>query len=958
MRGATARRAAAAALLAVTGALAQGSCANLEAIPGATCGNAVIDVGEDCDGFDLTFGDGDEITVVCRGPGIEGACRFDCSAGAPCPPGYGCGIDAICRAPSGALEQRPGGIDEDAAWLFARDFDADGVPDLYAQTSGGPVVLYLGEDFDLDEDRDLVALRSSFGAAFGELTGAEPLDLAFLSYTGVGVLRGETGRELLGTAYPSFSLPQVDDTVVFGLDADRALAGVEPVALLQLPGAAIDVPFPITIVTLVTSASIATSEQFLLSRLLTLPLIIEGGERHIDAIPAADLDPATPCDEFVLAFRNANRVIVGTPCQPNGELNGASFEPDDPATVQPTPIPMIDVDLSGCDAAGSFEVDRAFVADEDGDGQVDVVMSRRGVPRSGAQDRADAPSGAWCVARGPFAFAATDGDLPPHPAAPAPALRSATPDERALLVERLDDDDVLDLVTSSGIFLGSPVPCPLGFPARPGDPHDGIEHCDVTPVDVDLVSGAFISAASGDVNGDGVRDVVVTDGASGRVLAHLGVANGTYAAFVLDADGAPDHLATGDFDGDGIEDIAYADRACEPAACTATTPGDSLAVSFGRHGGGPEEPRNLGRTGRARQVLALDVTSPFWSGVDSATDLGILFGDTKSVQQLSFATLYGDTARQLQAPFTLYSGGAVEGALFVPVQIAIGQFAEPSGPGVYGVSPGAGAAAPHLDIAVAAMRLNEAGELEEPPRLWLLAAEGEAELSVLRAWESAPLELGTEWDSFTAELLSANIDEDAADELVYLGATGFAIADVQMVLDAPRFVVTHHPTPDTFASAQLAHAVDPFGETPRSVGDVSMPMVVEDLDGDDLPDVAAIAQGPFLGGTTLVVYWNLGGGVFDVAGASRVDLAAFAHGLVAVQLDRDAELEIVLADDAGGSVVQVSGRALGAAVPIVAGSPRRQASVAAADFDLDGVVDLAFGDDRAITFFKSVAGNE
>src|SRR5688500_11947581 len=94
------RRIAGCVLMAAVLGTAAASCADIESIASDVCGNAVVDPGEDCDLGSRFAGQ-----TACRAPGSEGECRFDCAAaedGSPtaCPTGFGCGADAICRAPS------------------------------------------------------------------------------------------------------------------------------------------------------------------------------------------------------------------------------------------------------------------------------------------------------------------------------------------------------------------------------------------------------------------------------------------------------------------------------------------------------------------------------------------------------------------------------------------------------------------------------------------------------------------------------------------------------------------------------------------------------------------------------------------------------------------------------------------------------------------------------------------
>ena len=76
--------------------LAAAGCADLEPMVAGECGNGVVEPerGEECDSFP---------EGTCRPPGAEHECRLDCSE-TTCPDGYGCGLDGLCRKPSGKFE--------------------------------------------------------------------------------------------------------------------------------------------------------------------------------------------------------------------------------------------------------------------------------------------------------------------------------------------------------------------------------------------------------------------------------------------------------------------------------------------------------------------------------------------------------------------------------------------------------------------------------------------------------------------------------------------------------------------------------------------------------------------------------------------------------------------------------------------------------------------------------------
>jgi hypothetical protein len=87
----------------------------------ATCGNLVVEPGEDCDG-----------SVGCGAPGTAAACRFSCAGGVACAHGWVCGQDSVCRQPTGRFRlSAPFGRGDEAFELA--DLDGDGVRDVMAR---------------------------------------------------------------------------------------------------------------------------------------------------------------------------------------------------------------------------------------------------------------------------------------------------------------------------------------------------------------------------------------------------------------------------------------------------------------------------------------------------------------------------------------------------------------------------------------------------------------------------------------------------------------------------------------------------------------------------------------------------------------------------------------------------------------------------------------------------------
>jgi hypothetical protein len=124
-------------------ALAGGSaCAELERVDLGVCGNRILEpeFGEDCDGSAISFGE----DATCGAPGSPAACRLTCDPGASasrCPPGWGCGIDGICRRPDAQFEL----VTVPGLARGVGDLDGDGRDDVVLRgTQGEAQVAFFG----------------------------------------------------------------------------------------------------------------------------------------------------------------------------------------------------------------------------------------------------------------------------------------------------------------------------------------------------------------------------------------------------------------------------------------------------------------------------------------------------------------------------------------------------------------------------------------------------------------------------------------------------------------------------------------------------------------------------------------------------------------------------------------------------------------------------------------------
>lgn len=194
------------------------ACANLQPAETGICGNYVIDAQEDCDGH------ASSTSAECAPPGSAHECRYVCGASthggdgavATCPTGFGCGVDGVCREFTGSfsLASAPAAISSFA--LSSGHFNTTGKASVYV----------LGDDLGdgrrfsrvVDIGTSTAALGTPIATPISQPSvmdvDADGLDdIAFVDYSGIGVLRGEPAPDQsLFLAFPSavFASPSIE----------------------------------------------------------------------------------------------------------------------------------------------------------------------------------------------------------------------------------------------------------------------------------------------------------------------------------------------------------------------------------------------------------------------------------------------------------------------------------------------------------------------------------------------------------------------------------------------------------------------------------------------------------------------------------------------------------------------------------------------------------------------------
>jgi hypothetical protein len=215
-----------------------------------------------------------------------------------------------------------------------------------------------------------------------------------------------------------------------------------------------------------------------------------------------------------------------------------------------------------------------------------------------------------------------------------PAI-GATPEP--LAITDLNGDCALDVVDATGVFLSAPGTC---APNTVNTPMFGL------PAAAPSLGHLWSAALAGDINGDGLIDVTVTDaGSTGlSVLRNAGSAH--FVPVEIPTFSFVKAAAVGDFDGDGVDDVAYAEQGQALTQDAATD--DEVSIAFGTRSGPPSDPVPLGPVTGVSQILTTPdlVSSAIVTSVDLPTD-------ATTPPETNVYLFVGNTSREIVAPLLL-----------------------------------------------------------------------------------------------------------------------------------------------------------------------------------------------------------------------------------------------------------------------------------------------------------------
>ena len=597
------------------------ACAPLDPIEVDVCGNGIVEAGEDCDRYadpDHTADAASPHSAVEPQCGVAtdpiSACRYVCNeAGPPCPDGWACGHDGLCRHAIGLwtdplgtfLQVRPGPI-------HVVELDGDGRLDLLSRT-GAWVHGWLGDGAGHFGAGRILARLPFLG---GRAQDIQAVDLSEDGLTDLVAVTKRGLAVLLGTESSEFSAVIFADRPLIPPESDATAARVWPLKLARRYHHLVRVQER-------DGHIEALASDALINEPIGCPARFPGVHRLADLAGEPAIGPAArsgpEADEndqiMVLAFRGEQQLFVlrfgvvdRGPCQGRASLYVQGI------VEVPSPV-----------------VDGVRLGDIDSDGLTDIIVGLQ----AGTAVALRTDDGRLGEAALDPRFSRLPERCARESLIPPPDLRpgSALPH----LIVDLDGNGLDDFVTRTAIVL-----------------NDGDHLCTA----FDLAAGAT-SAQGVDFNGDGAPDLAVINRQGGLSFV-INRGSGTFHGVDFDLIARPGTVRVGDFDADGFGDVAYVGVDSAPSTRLSEETRDTLWVLFGSPQVVGTEPERVATFNDIVQLEVARFTPPHLGQTD---DLVVVTRPAE--EDLRWSVLAGSHERQFVSLLEMGSDPRAMGPLAV-----------------------------------------------------------------------------------------------------------------------------------------------------------------------------------------------------------------------------------------------------------------------------------------------------
>jgi hypothetical protein len=699
-------------VLALVGALSlTAGCSNLSPLSAGICGNGVVDPGEDCDGF---APDGSHEACGAADAGAV-ACRYECEKNAACPPGYNCGVDQICRSPTGAFVALGSPLAVGAVGVTLADFNGDGYADalsrgdINGEGAARVQVNYLSSGaaslgtFSVADKLSYPSVADVNGDGIADLVAALRIDNA----SGVSIFLGQPTNALTFQSFPTATIPSA------ALPSVTATARV--IAFSGLPGGPVTAYFMGThggtyppglyLPTTTGLPDVSAPPEASGMSFVALP---EGPDQVVGDVVLAQLggnanDAGTPCPSLV--YETVGGVVrVVSPCAVVGNVVTLAFPP----VISTITLPA---GTSGCvDAASGKCPPGVQVGDIDGDGSPDLVVSATATNKAAPTipygtyvaygdgngnfySSTAKLAGSLGTTSGPYSIKlrAQNGDVivAPIQIGQTYAVGDVNGDGQADLVS-----NVTQYATVNGGALAPNVTLLVSAPS--------LVNGNRTLYSATIGQFSWQTAAIADFNGDGKLDVVGGGASATGINFFSGstLASGMFVGheFVVPTTGGVSDFAVGDFDGDGVADLAFGQ--VDPANDGSV----DVSLSYGNPTGPPSSPITIARYASLSQIT----TAPPYPLIEI---VGNPFGAPSSLTVTRFTTGVGG-----RPPLSSEALTSAQGDAGSTPQVAVAAVAGSFGPATSADGGPLGDALAPLGVAAFGQ------QAKKTDFLWLLAA--------------------------------------------------------------------------------------------------------------------------------------------------------------------------------------------------------------------------------------------